>query len=76
MTVGTDNKHAGMMSPVNMLSTTIGDQLRMHTDFRSKVIGISYKERAAILPAGHAANAAFWIDDKQGKCWFFWNMRF
>ena len=67
MTVGTDNKHAGMMSPVNMLSTTIGDQLRMHTDFRSKVIGISYKERAAILPAGHAANAAYWMDLKNGQ---------
>ena len=67
MTVGTDNKRVGMMSPANMLSTTIGDQLRMHTDFRSKVIGISYKDRAAILPAGHAANAAYWLDLKNGQ---------
>lgn len=67
MTVGTDNKRVGMMSPVNLLSTTIGDQLRLHTDFRSKVIGISYKDRAAILPAGHSANAAYWLDLKNGQ---------
>ena len=62
--VGSDNKKAGCMSPVNLLSTTIGDQLRMHTDFRSKVIGVSYKDRAAILPAGHSGNAAYWLDTK------------
>ena len=60
--VGSNNKKAGCASPVNLLSTTIGDQLRMHTDFRSKVIGISYKDRAAILPAGRSANAAYWLD--------------
>ena len=62
--VGTDNKAKGQMSPRNMLATTIGDQLRLHTDFRSKVIGVSYKDRAAILPAGHSANAAYWLDTK------------
>ena len=55
-TVGSDNQKAGRMSPRNLLATTIGDQLRLHTDFRSKVIGISYKDRASILPAGHSAN--------------------
>ena len=49
------------MSPHLLLATTIGDQLRLHTDFRSKVIGVSYKARAAILPAGHSANAAYWL---------------
>ena len=62
--VGTDNQGKGQMSPRNMLSTTIGDQLRLHTDFRSKVVGVSYKDRAAILPAGHSANAAYWLDTK------------
>ena len=62
--VGTDNQSKGQMSPHNMLSTTIGDQLRLHTDFQSKVIGVSYKERAAILPAGHSATAAYWLDIK------------
>ncbi|MBO6145021.1 MAG: alkaline phosphatase family protein [Prevotella sp.] len=60
--VGSDNRKDGAMSPVNLLSTTIGDQLRLHTDFRSKVVGVSYKDRAAILPAGHSANAAYWLD--------------
>ncbi len=60
-TVGSKSKK-GKMSPHYMLGTTIGDQLRLHTDFRSRVIGISYKDRAAILPAGHAANAAYWLD--------------
>jgi predicted AlkP superfamily pyrophosphatase or phosphodiesterase len=52
------------MSPRNMLTTTIGDELRMGTNFQSKVIGLSLKDRAAILPAGHAANAAYWYDKK------------
>lgn len=60
--IGTDNQKKGQMSPRNMLATTIGDQLRLHTDFTSKVIGVSYKDRAAILPAGHSANAAYWLD--------------
>ena len=64
MPVGSDNKKDGQMSPRNLLSTTIGDQLRLHTDFRAKVIGISYKDRAAIFPAGRAANAAYWLDKK------------
>ena len=64
-TVGSNSK-AGQMSPRNLLATTIGDQIRLHTDFQSKVIGISYKDRAAILPAGHAANAAYWLDAQNG----------
>ena len=67
MPVGSDNKKDGQMSPVNLLATTIGDQLRLHTDFRSKVVGVSYKDRAAILPAGHAANAAYWLDRKNRR---------
>jgi arylsulfatase A-like enzyme len=62
--VGSDNRKAGSMSPVNLLSTTIGDQLRLHTDFRGKVVGVSYKDRAAILPAGRSANGAYWLDTK------------
>ncbi len=62
-TVGSDLPR-GKESPRNLLANTIGDQLRLHTDFRSKVIGVSYKDRAAILPAGRSANAAYWIDTK------------
>ena len=42
-TVGSDSDK-GKRSPRNMLATTIGDQLRLHTDFKSKVIGVSYKD--------------------------------
>ncbi len=59
--VGTKAK-LGKRSPRNLLVTTIGDELRLATDFKSKVIGISLKDRAAILPSGHAANAAYWYD--------------
>ena len=56
----------GKMSPRNLLVSTITDELRLATNFQSKVVGISLKDRAAILPAGHTANAAFWLDDATG----------
>jgi predicted AlkP superfamily pyrophosphatase or phosphodiesterase len=57
---------AGKMSPVNMWTTTITDELRLATNFQSKVIGIAFKDRGSILPAGHSANAAYWFDDLTG----------
>lgn len=65
--VGTDNRKRGCMSPRNLLSTTIGDQIRLHTDFRSKVVGVSYKDRAAILPAGRSSDHAYWLDTDHGQ---------
>lgn len=64
--VGSDNS-AGQRSPVNLLATTIGDQLKMATDYKNKVIGVAIKDRAAILPAGHCADAAYWYDQKAGR---------
>ena len=64
-TIGS-NTDAGKMSPKNLLVTTIGDEMRLATNFRSKVIGIALKDRGAILPAGHSANGAYWYDDKTG----------
>ena len=58
---------AGQMAPTRMLTTTIGDELRVSSVKKSKVFGISLKDRGAILPAGHAANGAFWFDDVSGK---------
>jgi Uncharacterized proteins of the AP superfamily len=58
---------AGAMSPFNMKVTTVCDELRMATNFRSKTIGVAIKDRGAILPAGHAANAAYWYDGKSGN---------
>jgi hypothetical protein len=49
------------------LVTTITDELRLATNFQSKVVGISLKDRAAILPVGHNPTAAFWMDDASGK---------
>ena len=65
--VGTDSRKRGCMSPRNLLATTIGDQIRLHTDFQSKVVGVSYKDRAAILPAGRSANHAYWLDKDNGQ---------
>ena len=65
-TVGAAGK-AGQMSPNNMLVSTITDELRLATNFHSRVVGVSLKDRAAILPAGHTANGAFWFDDASGS---------
>ncbi len=60
------NSSAGKMSPRNMWTTTITDELRLATNFNSKSIGIALKDRGAILPAGHSANAAYWFDNSSG----------
>ncbi|MBR4367196.1 MAG: alkaline phosphatase family protein [Bacteroidaceae bacterium] len=57
---------AGEMSPRKMTATTMGDMLKVATDFKSKVIGVAMKDRAAILPAGQAADAAYWWDNSVG----------
>ena len=54
-------------SPLNLRATTLGDELRLATQGRARVFGISLKDRAAILTAGQAANAAFWIDPASGQ---------
>ena len=58
-TVGADKSGTGQ-SPHNNLSTTITDQLRIASNYQSKTVGVAIKDRASILPAGHAATAAFW----------------
>ena len=58
--VGTGSD-AGKMSPHRMISTTVTDQNRLATQLRGKTIGVSIKDRASILPAGHLANAAYWF---------------
>lgn len=57
---------AGKMSPHRMLTTTITDELRLASNFRAKTIGIALKDRGAILPAGHSANAAYFYDGTTG----------
>ena len=57
----------GEMSPKRLMATTITDQLKLATNGISKVISISLKDRAAILPGGHWANAAYWYDNNTGS---------
>lgn len=57
----------GQQSPKNMWATSICDELRLATNFRSKVIGVAIKDRGGILAAGHSANAAYWYDVSSGN---------
>jgi predicted AlkP superfamily pyrophosphatase or phosphodiesterase len=63
--IGSDDKKGGR-SPKRLLSTTITDQLKMATNNTSKVISISLKDRGAVLPGGHLANAAYWFNPTNG----------
>lgn len=54
---------AGLESPRNLLVTTMTDELRMATNFRAKTVGVALKDRASILPAGHSATGAYWMDE-------------
>lgn len=65
--VGTDNQLAGQVSPHRMKPTTITDELKLATNFSSKVVGISLKDRGAVFPAGHMADAAYWLDEQTGN---------
>lgn len=55
----------GNISPRNMLTTTITDELRLSNGKRSKTVGIAIKDRGASLPAGHLGDA-YWYDDVNG----------
>ncbi|MBL0740225.1 alkaline phosphatase PafA [Chryseolinea lacunae] len=57
----------GDVSPWRMLSSTVTDELKLFTQKRAKVIGVSMKDRGASLPAGHMADAAYWYDSQSGK---------
>ncbi|MES2734155.1 MAG: alkaline phosphatase PafA [Bacteroidota bacterium] len=65
-TVGSTST-AGKMSPRNLLSNTVTDELRLFSNMQSKVIGVCLKDRGSILPAGHTANAAYWFDGATGN---------
>lgn len=61
------SKKAGQQSPHRMFTTTVCDELRLATNFKSKTVGIAIKDRGGILPAGHTANAAYWYDGANGN---------
>jgi len=53
-------------SPHNLLADTLGDELKLATQGKSRVFGIALKDRAAVLPAGFSGDGAYWIDQKSG----------
>lgn len=57
----------GNISPRNLITNTITDELKLSTNFRAKVIGISIKDRGAVLPAGHTPDGAYWYDSRTGE---------
>lgn len=61
--LGNGGKKEGNMSPKNLKATTITDELKLQTQFKGKVFGVSLKDRGAILPAGHFADWAFWFSN-------------
>ena len=61
------NAENGKKSPRNMKTLSICDQLKLATNFKGKTFGVSLKDRGAILPAGHGADAAFWFDPETGN---------
>lgn len=66
--IGTIDK-AGEMSPHRLLTTTVADENRLHTQMRGKTIGVAIKDRGAVLPAGHTANAAYWFHGQDEGKW-------
>lgn len=60
---------AGQMSPHRMMTTTVTDQLRLHTQKRGKVVAVALKDRGAVLPGGHMANAAYWFEGGDTGKW-------
>ena len=63
--VGVAGDRAGA-SPHNLLADTLGDELKLATQGKARVFGVSLKDRASILPAGFAGDAAYWIDPASG----------
>lgn len=63
----------GQRSPKNLLTTSISDEIRIRWNYSNKVIGISLKDRGAILPAGHMADAAYWLQNGNwcSSTWYF-----
>jgi predicted AlkP superfamily pyrophosphatase or phosphodiesterase len=66
--VGTENR-AGKMSPHRMQTTSFADENKLFTQGKGKTIGISLKDRGAILPAGHTANASYWFHGRDEGSW-------
>ncbi len=67
-TIGSDG-NGGKKSPYRMITSTLSDQLKLAQNNNGKSIGIAIKDRSAILPAGHTANAAYWFEGGDEGAW-------
>ncbi len=64
---GPGTSGAWSASPKNLRGSTLGDELRIASNFRSRVVALSLKDRGAVMPGGHTPNAAYWYDVKTGQ---------
>lgn len=53
-------------SPRNIFVTNLSDEIKINNSYKSKVIGVSMKDRGAVLPAGKLADASYWFSGKEG----------
>ena len=67
-TVG-NSGNVGKKSPHRLYTTTISDELHLAQNMKGKTIGLSIKDRSAILPVGHTANGAYWYDAANNNQW-------
>lgn len=67
-TIGNNTKN-GQKSPKRLYNTTVTDQLHLAQNMQGKILGISIKDRSAILPVGHTGNAAYWYDGGNFNTW-------
>ena len=65
--MNSDKKEAYSRSPKNLMANTITDELKLSSNGRSKVVGVSLKDRSAIFPSGHLADHAFWYHSGNGN---------
>ena len=61
------SQNNGAASPRDLVGTTIGDQMRLASNFQSKVVAVSLKDRSAVLPGGQRPNGAFWYSEGNGE---------
>ena len=65
--VGGDEIAKKSYSPINLLSSNFADELKIASQGNAKVVGVSIKNRGAILPSGHLPNGAYWYDGNTGN---------
>jgi hypothetical protein len=66
VSIGSTNVH-GQRSPMALSASTIGDEMKLASDFKSKVFSVSLEPASSVMLGGHTADAAFWFDDESGN---------